>query len=174
MGLFCGCFQRRPSADPSYPKPSYARIVEAKKCPPPYSSLPIDIATTVSCRRRSRERTDAANEGARLLPSSQLIDIDEKEALETSVDSSAASSARSSTISLPSSRVTALTVTTDHTGASNRSRRSHDSAATTTRGAPPSYSSRRSATHQRWSNRSSWDHHHPVQAEDWFDQFREP
>lgn len=165
MGLFCICFRRRFPADP-YSKPGYARIVEAKE-PLPYSSLPIDVAA-VSFRRRSRE-TDGANEDARLL-SSHLIVIDEKEPLGPNVES-AASSPRSSTISLPSTRVTALTITTDNTGASHHSRRSHESGATL--GAPPSYRSRRSATHQ-WSNRSSWDRQHPVLAEDWFDRFREP
>ncbi len=164
MGPFCDCFGRRPLVQ-SYSKPGYARIVEAKG-PPSYASLPIDVAI-VSSRRRSWQtlRTD---EDIRLL-SPQLFAINEKEPLESSVESTP-SSPQSSTISLPSTRVTVLTITTDNTGASQASRRSHESGATL--GAPPSYNSRRSASYRR-SNRSSWDQHHPVLAEDWFDQFRE-
>jgi hypothetical protein len=165
MSLFCGCFRRRPLVD-SYSKPGYTRIIEAK-VPPSYSSLPVNAAS-LSSRRRSREG-DHADEDARLL-SQHLAFIDEKQPLELNIESRASSPA-SSTISIPSTRVTALSVTTNNTGASNRSRRSHESAATS-RG-PPSYTSRRVASHQR-SNRSSWDRHHPVLAEDWFDQFREP
>lgn len=165
MGLFCDCFRRRPLVD-AYSKPGYARMVEAKE-PPSYSTLPIDVAT-VSSRRRCSWETIGADEDARLL-SPALALIDEKEPLEPPVESSA-SSQRSSIISIPSTRVTARTITTLNTGASLASRRSHESGATI--GAPPSYSSRRSASRQR-SNRSSWDQRHPVLAEDWFDQFRE-
>ena len=165
MDLWCSCFGRR-SVVNSNPKSGYARIVEAK-APPTYSSLPVDVAT-VSSRRHSWD-TDHANEAARL-PSTQLTVIDEKELLESTIRSTAPSS-RSSIISLPSTRVTAFTITTDNTGASHLSRRSYESEAS--RGAPPSYSSRRSASYRR-SNHSSWDQHHPVLGEDWFDQFREP
>lgn len=166
MGLFCDCFRRRSLVD-SYPKPGYARIVEGKE-PPSHSFLPIDIAT-LSSRRRSWE-IGSANDHSRLLPS-HLTMINEKELLEPSLKSTT-SSPRSSTISLPSTRVTtALTIITDNTSASHVSRRSHESGATF--GAPPSYNSRRSTSRRR-SNSSSWDRHHPVLAEDWFDQFREP
>lgn len=164
MGLFCGCFKRRPLIK-AYSKPGYARMVEGKK-PPSYSSLPAGIAT-VSFFRASWE-TERADEDARLLPS-HLLPIDEKAALEPAVES-VASSPCSSTISLPSTRVTALTVTTDNTGATHASRRSQESGVTF--GAPPSYRSRRSIA-QGQSNRSSWNQEHPVHAEDWFDQFRE-
>lgn len=166
MGIFCGCFRRRSLVNP-YPKPGYARMVEAKQ-PPPYCSLPPGLAT-VSLRRASWE-TERADEDARLLPP-HLLMIDEKEPLEPPQVESTASSPRSSTISLPSTGVAALTVTTDNTGASYASQRSQESGVTTS-GAPPSYRSRRSAS-QRYSNRSSWDRHHPVLAEDWFDQFWE-
>jgi hypothetical protein len=167
MGFLCDCFGRRPRTVTSS-KPGYARIVEASQ-PPSYSSIgiPIDLATLRSQRRSWA--TDAVNEDARLL-SSHLIFPDEKEPLEPSVES-AASSPRSSTVSLPNTLVTALTVTTDNTGASRGSVISHESRATI--GAPPSYVSRRSASLQQ-SNRSSWDRNHPVLAEEWFDQFREP
>lgn len=163
--LWCDCFKRHSIVKP-HSKPSYARLVEAKK-PPAYSSLPIDVATVSS--HRSSWKADGVDEGARLLPP-HLTVIDEKESLEAIVDS-AASSPQSSTVSLPSTRITALTVTTNNTGASRASRMSHESGITFE--APPSYSSRRSVTLQP-SNRSSWDRPHPVHAEDWFDQFRDP
>lgn len=170
MGLFCGCFKRRPLVN-AYSKPGYTRMVEVKE-PPPYSSFPAGIATVSS--RGANWEIERAAEDARLLPSDHhhllLLLLDEKAPLEPLVDAVASSSPRSSTISLPSTRVTALTVTTDNTGASHASRRSHESGATL--GAPPTYRSRRSASH-RHSSRSSWDQEHPVLAEDWFDQFGE-
>jgi hypothetical protein len=164
MGLFCDCFGRRSDVK-RYSKPKYARMVEAKE-PPSYSSLPIDVVP-VPNRPRSWE-ADRGHEDARLL-SSPFMDIDEKQPLEPNIDSRP-SSPRFSTISLPSTRITTRTITTNNTGTSVGSRRSHESGGTL--GAPPSYSSRRPASNQQ-SNRSSWDQRHPVLAEDWFDQFRE-
>lgn len=165
MGLFCGCFGRRPPYG-SNSKPGYTQILEAK-APPSYSSLPIN-SEILSSRRRNRE-DDEDDEDARLF-SPHLTFLDKKQPLQPNIESAAASPA-SSTISLPSTRVTALSITTNNTGASHLSRRSHESEANS--GAPPSYTSRRAATHQR-SNRSSWDRQHPVLAEEWFDQFRQP
>ena len=165
MGFLCGCFRRRPLVD-SYSEPGYIRISEAK-APPSYSSLPINAAS-ISSRHCSR-KADLTDEDARLL-SPDIVFRDEKQPLDPNVESRAASPA-SSTISLPSTRVTVLSVTTNNTGASNRSRRSHESGGTC--GAPPSYASRGAITHQH-SNRASWDRQHPVLVEDWFDQFRAP
>jgi hypothetical protein len=165
MGVFCNCFGRRPLRVDKHSKPGYARIVEAKD-PPLRCSLPTEAAA-ISFRHRISE-TVRADDDAQFL-SMRLISVDEKQSFEASVES-LASSSQSSTISLPSTRVTGLTVLTDNTGASRESRRSHESG--TTLGAPPSYSSRRFASHPQ-SNRSSWDQRHPVLAEDWFDQFRE-
>ena len=167
MGLFCGCFGRRPVAG-SLAKPRYTQILEPKALPS-YSSLPINTAI-LSSGRHSCAIDRADDEEAQLL-SPDLIFLDEKQPLEPTIESRASSPA-SSTISLPSTRVTALSITTNNTGASHNSRRSHESRATD--GAPPSYTSRRAASYHQRSNRSSWDRQHPVLAEEWFDQFREP